>query len=414
MVKFNLDKKAGKESPIFLSLHYRGKRIKIYTGKKILANQWDFGACRANPRKYKNNCTGFNEHLQAISNEVEKLINNNEPISKSDIVAIIDKANGKETTQSFFGFCEAYIQHQIGKGELKAVSAKAYTGTLNHLSAVNPRLEFNDIDLNFYDKFVGYLRDQDIATNSIGGHIKRLKWFMAASFERGLHSNVDFKKKAFKSPKDDTDEIYLTRDEIKKLEKKPMSEKLRRVADAFVLNTYLGQRYNDWAKIQKENFKMHDGLYHWKFMQEKTGEMMNVPVPHEALRLLKKYKFNCPVLNPNGKLMSNQKFNDYIKDATIEAGINEEVDIRENGNSVKYKKHELISSHTARRSLATNLYLEELPIQNIMAITGHKKEDTFLLYVRADQLTKSKGIAAHYKRNSKVTMKYQKEERQPK
>jgi hypothetical protein len=32
-----------------------------------------------------------------------------------------------------------------------------------------------------------------------------------------------------------------------------------------------------------------------------------------------------------------------------------------------------------------------------MAVTGHKKEETFLLYIRADQLTKAQGLEKHYR-----------------
>lgn len=47
-----------------------------------------------------------------------------------------------------------------------------------------------------------------------------------------------------------------------------------------------------------------------------------------------------------------------------------------------YKKHQLISSHTARRTGATNMYLAGIPIFNIMLITGHKSVKTFLEYIR--------------------------------
>lgn len=405
MVKFNLDRKEGQESPIFLSLHHRGKRIKVFTGKKIEASKWDLDTCRANPRKYKNNCIGFNDFLQLISNEVEKLVNENKPISKADIKQIVDRANGSNTNETFFGFSENHIQQQIEKGEMKMLSAKAYKVTLNHLRKVNPSLSFEDISLNFYDRFVSYLRGEGIASNSIGGHIKRLKWFMAAAMDRDLHSNVTFKKKAFKASREETDQIYLTNEEIKKFQKRAMPERLKKVADAFILNCFLGMRFSDLIQIQKDNFKKEGNLFHLHMVQGKTGEKVSIPVPEEAMTLLKKYKFTCPVLRSNGKLISVQNFNEYLKEAAELAEIDAIEDIRENGEVKKLPKYQLIKSHTARRTFATNLYLEGVSIQNIMAITGHKKEETFLLYVRADQLTKAKGLAKHYEKKAKPEMK---------
>jgi integrase len=405
MVKFHLDKKEGQESPIFLSLHHRGKRIKVFTGKKIVASKWNIKSGRANPRKYKNNCVGFNEFLQGISNEVEKLVNDNRSLTKAEIKSIVNKANGKTSTDSFFGFSEAYINSQVEKGDLKPLSAKPYTGTLNHLKEVDSTLNFDDVNLDFYDKFVRYLKGKSLASNSIGGHIKRLKWFLAAALDRDLHSNVAFKKKAFKASRDDTDQIYLTRSEIKKLADKEMSERLRRIADAFVMNCYLGMRFADLNQISKENFKKEGDLYYLQMVQGKTNEKISIPVPPEVLPLLRKYKFTCPVVRSNGKLISVQKFNEYLKEAAEKAELDEVEEIRKDGTTEKLAKYDLIKSHTARRSFCTNLYLDGVPIQNIMAISGHKKEETFLLYVRADQLTKSKGLAKHYKDKLRIREK---------
>jgi site-specific recombinase XerD len=405
MVRFHLDKKTGTESPIFLSLHHRGTRIKVYTGKKIDALKWDLMACRANPRKYKNNCVGFNAFLQGISDEVEKLVNENRPISKSDLKTIVDKANGKNTNDTFYGFAESYIQQQISKGELKPASAKAYRGTVSYLKKISPSLTFENVDLNFYDKFVEHLKAKEkLSENSIGGHVKRLKWFMAAALDRDIHSNVAFRKKRFKAPTEETDQIYLTRKEIKQLGTKKLPERLKRIADTFVMNCYLGIRFSDLQQVRKENFKKEQETYFLHMVQEKTEERISIPIPQEALLILRKYKFSCPV-EKNGKLISVQKFNEYLKEAAKDAGLDDQVDIRSSGKVEKFPKHSLIKSHTARRTFATNLFLEGVPIQDIMAVTGHRKEETFLLYVRADQLTKSKGLARHYEKKSKPEMK---------
>lgn len=407
VVTFYLDTKEDehKQRQIFLNVRYHGKRFRMATGKKIHVSKWDSDKGKADPRKYKENPIGFNSFLADLEKSIVSLTNDNQPISSGDIRAIVEKANGRETTDTFFGFCKSYLQQQIEKGELLPLSAKAYQGTLNHLEKVNKRLAFKDVDLNFYDKFITYLRNDGKATNSIGGHVKRLKWFMAAALDRDLHTNVTFRKKSFKTTREETDQIYLTRKEIKQLSKKNLIPRLKRVADAFVLNCYLGQRFSDWSQMQKDNFrKEKGGLYHWQLVQDKTSEKIDVPVPHEALPILKKYNFTCPVISAKGKLMSVQKFNDYLKEAAQAAELNATEDIRSDGEVKKMAKHELIKSHTARRTFATNLYLDGVPIQNIMAITGHRKEETFLLYVRADQLTKAKGLAEHYQKTSKPVM----------
>lgn len=228
MVRYHLDQKKGREKAIFLDMHHHGQRIKVYTGRKIEASKWDVKSCRANPRKYKTNSTGFNAFLQEVEDEIVSLINENKSITKTEVKAIIDKRNGRATNQTFFGFAETHLKQQIDKGEMLPLSAKAYRVTISHLRNLNPRLDFKDVDLNFHDKFVAYLRREKLSTNSIGGHTKRLKWFMAAALDRDLHSNVAFKKKAFRASREETDQIYLTQAEIGTLKKKELPERLKK------------------------------------------------------------------------------------------------------------------------------------------------------------------------------------------
>jgi integrase len=45
-------------------------------------------------------------------------------------------------------------------------------------------------------------------------------------------------------------------------------------------------------------------------------------------------------------------------------------------------KCELVTSHTARRSFATNAFLTDVPAMAIMKFTGHKTESAFMKYIR--------------------------------
>lgn len=53
---------------------------------------------------------------------------------------------------------------------------------------------------------------------------------------------------------------------------------------------------------------------------------------------------------------------------------------------VKYKKYELIHSHTARRTGATLMCLSGMDIYDIMKITGHTSPTMLKKYIKADQL----------------------------
>jgi integrase len=55
----------------------------------------------------------------------------------------------------------------------------------------------------------------------------------------------------------------------------------------------------------------------------------------------------------------------------------------------------LISTHTARRSFATNAYLAGQQTLNIMAITGHSTEKSFNRYIRVTPLEKARLFKLH-------------------
>ena len=84
--------------------------------------------------------------------------------------------------------------------------------------------------------------------------------------------------------------------------------------------------------------------------------------------------------------------------ACLSAGINSPVVI----TSGKYKrddpyeKWELVSSHTARRSACTNMFLKGIPTSAIMKISGHKKESTFMKYIKVTAEENADFLAENY------------------
>ena len=52
---------------------------------------------------------------------------------------------------------------------------------------------------------------------------------------------------------------------------------------------------------------------------------------------------------------------------------------------VEYKKYQLVTSHTARRSGASNAFLAGVPAMFIKMLTGHKTDANFLKYINVSQ-----------------------------
>jgi integrase len=109
----------------------------------------------------------------------------------------------------------------------------------------------------------------------------------------------------------------------------------------------------------------------WDFMSIKVKKRVIVPFTgfiQHALPILKKYNYSLPVI-------SNQKFNEYLKDvgkiAELEYPVRiirfcgvKEVQIRQ-------PKYEFMSSHMARRTFVTIMLEKGVPITVLQKITQH-------------------------------------------
>mgnify|MGYP001481521589 CR=1 FL=1 len=70
-----------------------------------------------------------------------------------------------------------------------------------------------------------------------------------------------------------------------------------------------------------------------------------------------------------------------------------------------FEKWELISTHTARRFFASNMYLMGIPTITIMAITGHKAEKAFMKYIKLSKSEQAKIMQLHWKKNKATEIK---------
>lgn len=120
----------------------------------------------------------------------------------------------------------------------------------------------------------------------------------------------------------------------------------------------------------------------------KTKKRVYVPILAPVQAVLKRNGGKPPAG------ISNQKMNEYLKDLCRRAGIVEKVPVVkiQNGQRVEVlaDKCDLVSTHTARRSYASNEYLravrEGRSFRPVMDILGMSKESTFLRYVKVDRL----------------------------
>jgi integrase len=399
--------KGSKETPIFLVFSVGNNRFKFSTQKKIHPDLWDDTNQR--PKKSYTGSPELKSYLKSLAGDTEKIYTQfqtlNKPFTLEQVKAKLNEELERKPTSAplpFFEFVENFIESV--KSSRKSGTLTTYNNTLSHLKGFQKvhsqkKIGFESFNLDFYNDFIEYLMNEKLfSVNTIGKHIKNLKMFLSEASERGINTKFDFKSKRFKVIREDSENIYLTEEEIEQIFNLDLSEnkKLERVRDLFLVGCYTGLRFSDFSQIKPENIK---GGY-ISIRTQKTDETVTIPIHPTVEAVLVKYKNDF--LNSLPPSISNQKMNEYLKEigklaveemlklskgkGNTNKGLNEKIltTMGKGGKRVttSSKKFELITTHTARRSFASNLYLQEFPSISLMKITGHKTEKAFLTYIK--------------------------------
>lgn len=409
IVNFYLkDGKATQETWIYCLIRYQNKRVKHYTNKKIHPKHWNLKEQEI--RKSHPNSPELNHWLKGVETFVAKLeLEWSKKHSSTGVVPIIPPTYLKENLDKYFTKTTKDEREEHNQksfwGYYNQFLTRMNNGTRVHLSKGTPmapktifqfenlkrhlenyqkgkktKIDFDKIDLTFYNDFVEYLTTKlKLAPNTIGKLITNLKVFLREAFDEGITTNNIFANRRFRSNSSLADTIYLTPMEIKEISNLDLKTnlKLDRVRDMFIIGCYTGLRFSDIVNIKPEH--INDGMI--EITQVKTKEKVAIPMTKEVERLLSKY-------NNSLHKISNQKFNDYLYEVVKKCeGLEVEVIKKsiQGGKQIVIKKpkYEFVSSHTARRSFATNEYMAKgLNVRDIMAITGHKTEKSFYKYIR--------------------------------
>jgi integrase len=162
--------------------------------------------------------------------------------------------------------------------------------------------------------------------------------------------------------------------------------------DLFIIGAWTGLRLSDYKNIKLENMVKIDGDLFIKMITKKTKGLVIIPCNPVVINILKKYEVNRNKV-PNS--VSDQYFNRLLKDACQIAGLTEKGRLSKTPELALYQ---CVSSHTARRSFATNMYLQSFPTIDLMKITGHSSEKTFLKYIKMSKLDSAKRLNEHIKK----------------
>lgn len=396
-IKFYLKRpRAANETSIYALVNFNSHSLKVYTGESILPAYWNknTNSARNTPKFIEH--AEFNQRLTNIRSTINKVFldykneNGHQEPSPALLKGMIEEALKKDDQKlSFLEYFNDFTERSMNGQRLDPRSkqpirhgvAKGYKTTYNHLVEFNKKwdrkLDFETIDLKFHEDFSKYLTDAKFSLNYIGTHFKRIKTVMAEATRRKVNSNLDFTSAHFIKTSEEADTIYLNEDELTEIKMLDLDEKLDNVRDLFLIGCYTGLRFSDFSILKPGNIS--DGYIRIK--QVKTGDPVVIPVHPVVKGILAKRDGELP------RQITNEKLNEYLKDLgketkSLKGDVGKGITKGGTKTYVNVPKWSLLTTHTARRSFATNEYLHGTPTITIMAVTGHKTEKSFLKYIR--------------------------------
>lgn len=382
---------------------------------KIKTAYWDKSQGKAIVDPKRNPDLKGNPHLQTIlyntNKEIEKTTNAmlisienlklrgitpSADLLKAELLRELNKtqAQSKRTFSDLSSFIDYYVNLCREGKILNAKGAKLKAGSLrNYLSTQRvlkmysksrrATLRFESITIEFYNDFVKFLNDAEhnrgkYKPNVIGKFVKNIKVFMRYAYENQFTTNDDYKKRDFRVFQENAETIYLTDRELDAIYRLELPDHQAQIRDAFLVSCYTALRYSDIARLEQKHINLTNNTI--TIITQKTNTPVVIPIHKIVREILSRYDNQPP------RVQCNQVVNRRIKEICQRAGITELIMVSETRGGVRqeqtYEKWQLVTSHTARRSFASNAYKRGIPSLSIMQITGHKTESSFMRYIR--------------------------------
>lgn len=433
MLSFNVKFKLrtahpGKLSPVNLLVYFSKTQFKYATGLKILPEYWNTDTQRPYDKKsapdfFKKLPEETKRELEAISFKLDEYQRSakvyfeyftfqGEQVTPEKLKEKFnadfrpDQPKKEPKTIKLNDYIDNFIK-EIENGKRTTPAGERYKlNTIKNYKSFKTqfdlyqqthrkKLQYKDITIDFYKNFLDFFNKKDYHLNTIGRHIKTLKVIMRSAMDEGHHTNEEMNRKQFKTFREQVDTVYLTQKEINDISELDLSAEphLDRDRDIFLVGIYTAQRFSDYHRIKKENIRtLENGQKVIELHQQKTREKVTLPIKPELMAILKKYNFDLPKTH-------EQKVNTNIKTICERAKIEEKIQTQFIQGGMKVTtttpKHKLITTHTARRTGATLMYLAGIDTIAAMKITGHKTEKQFLEYIRVTKEENAQKLALH-------------------
>lgn len=280
------------------------------------------------------------------------------------------------------------------------------------------QLTIDDVNIAFSREFVSWSADHDMSPNYTSGNMRFIRVAMGEAYLQGKTKCVDFRRPDFIPKAEEVEQVYLKPEQIEEMRlldvsskkkilelvdkagfSKEQKEKWLRILtkrqcdnvdvtkDTFVVGCLTGQRLSDYSRINDSMFTKVKGNEYIHLIQQKTGKEVYIPLDYRVKEIIKRRNGSLPHVWEGD-------FNDYCRLLAELLHWTWEAKIDRIHLGVKRGPRfcDMVSSHTARRTFASNAYAAGVPLGSIIAITGHCSERELRKYLKLQ--AEDKGIIA--------------------
>lgn len=395
--------------PINADITFNGRRIFFFTGHRIDASKWN-----AKEQKVKRNnfnargdsATDINMKLDRIRVAVDAVFTrmdvNGVPFTTMNVRNELKMEMDEEKTSRIkvTDYYLQFIEEESKNGTWAKGTIAKHKTMIEHLNAFRQGIYFEDLTLDFLNRFVQYLltkepsksKEKKLTNGTVLKMVKTLKWFLNWATKRKYNKIMDYRdfmpKLKGASTTDKTNIIALSMPEFLILFNMEIEKPyLRRVRDVFCFCCATSLRYSDvrnlkWANIKGEAIEI---------VTIKTDDPLIIPLNEFAKEIITRYKDNETVSDYVLPVISNQRYNEYIKELGKLAGFDQpitKVYYRDcNREEITLPKYEMLTSHVARKTFVTIALYLGIPAEIVRTFTGHKDAKVMELYFKfnADQ-----------------------------
>lgn len=376
-----------------------GKRVDLYAGIVVSKGDWNEKSHRIKQGKIING-TPYNIINSDLLDKEEFIVDYfNSCALRNAIPQLNDlkeRYNGKyklspeRSKNEFYYLFDKFIATTAVTRQWEDNMTEKYKRIRERLYKFNP-------DLNFFELSEATMNDimhefsrtmyNDALEKTLFCFKRFVKW--ADSKHYPIHD--EFFSFNPKLPMAKKDVRYLTPTDLDKIKELPFQEgsSLDITRDLFLFQCHTALRYSDLKKLKKDSIvKNYEGKsnYALKIVTEKDDDKLNFPLSKTAESIYLKYRDNVyegDVLFP---VLSNQKYNEHLKE------LGEKAELEGEWTDYEYRLNEKIeiktpkkdlSSHTARRTFVVTAYNAGVSIDLITMVTSHSDMRAMLPYLKA-------------------------------